>query len=166
MKRILAGASFVLTVLTVASFLQAQSHEASAARFVGEWVGLQTWATDNPPPNIHGPQPVSFKIELIDGKVVGVMMPFMGGSDGASFIDGHVVGQELKGSAVMGPPRLPTAAPPRRNPPRWKGFVNIDFTFVVAGGNNDELLGTADVRMEDVKWMTYKYELKKKRSRY
>jgi hypothetical protein len=147
------------------SALEAQNHALAASRFVGEWVGLQTWAIDNPPPNIHQPQPVTVRIEVLDEKVVGVIMPFMGGEDGASFVDGRVVDGELHGRGLIGPPRLPNSAPPSPNT-GWKESVSIEFSFVATGGSNDELIGTADVLMGEVPWMKYRYELKKKRSRY
>ena len=141
--------------------------DAAPSRFVGEWVGLQTWAIDNPPPNARDPQPVEIKIESIEGRLVGTITPFMGGSDGASFVDAKIVGEELKASGAMGPPRL--AASPggrgQRGATGWKAGVKVNLSLV-ANGNTNQLSGTADVLMGDAKWMKFKYELNRKRSRY
>jgi hypothetical protein len=164
MKRVLVCSSLALIASVFVSFPEAQTPPSAARRFVGEWVGLQTWDVENAPPNAQHPQPVTLVIEERDGRIVGTMTPFMGGSDGASFVDPQVVGEALKAHGAIGAPRLqPTAPAGGRG---WKGFVAIDFSFLVTGGSNDELAGTGDVMMGEVPWIKYKYELKKKRSRY
>ena len=145
----------------------ARGQDTSPERFVGIWVGTQTWSVENPPANAKTPQPVELKIELVDGKLIGVMTPFFGGSDGASFVGGQIVGEDLKAAGVMGQPPAPAAAGarPTRPPTGWKATVKVNFDFKVTGDRN-QLVGTADVLMGDVKWTTFKYELSKKRSRY
>ena len=144
----LIGLICVLILLT-----PARGQDISPERFVGIWVGKQTWSVENPPANATTPQPVELTIELVDGKLVGVMTPFFGGSDGARFAEGKIVGEDLRASAVMG------------RPTGWKATVKVNFDFKVTGDRN-QLVGTADVLMGDAKWTTFKYELSKKRSRY
>jgi hypothetical protein len=146
---------------------QSAVQNAAPARFVGEWVGLQTWAIADPPPNARDPQPVEIKIESIDGRLVGTITPFMGGSDGASFVDAQIAGEELKANGLIGPPRLaaPQGGRGQRGTTGWKGAVKLDFAFT-ATGNNNQLTGTVDVSMGDAKWMKFKYELNRKRGRY
>ena len=81
---------------------QAAAPDVSPTRFVGEWVGLQSWAIPDPPVNARDPQPVEIKIESIDGRLVGTLTPFMGGSDGANFVDATITGEELKASGSIG----------------------------------------------------------------
>ena len=136
----------------------------SAQAFVGTWVGTQSWAIDNPPPGARQDQPVSLTIDIVDGKVIGSMTPFMGGQDGATFTSAEIVGDELQASAMIGRPR-PVAGRGRRGaaPANWKDSTKIHFTF-----RNDGLAvtGTANVTLNDVRWLTFKYDLSKKRSRY
>jgi hypothetical protein len=173
------------------AFLQAaptpQRATVSPQAFVGTWVGTQRWAIANPPPGANEDQPVSITIELVDGKLTGTMTPFMGGDDGATFVDAQIVGDELQASAVFRSPRPAAGAvtggataktlvgedegeakvsPPSgrgRRGPTWKDATKIRFTF-----KNDglDLKGTADITMNDVKWLTFNYDLSKKRSRY
>jgi hypothetical protein len=133
--------------------------DASSARFEGTWVGFQTWSIDSPPTNAKTPQPVQLDIQAIDGKLVGVMTPFFGGSDGASFSDGRIIGERFEASGVMGQPSQ------TRPPSGWKTGVKINFDFTATGDKN-QLIGTAEVLMGDVKWTKFKYELSRKRSRY
>jgi hypothetical protein len=158
----------------------------SPQTFVGTWVGTQSWAIQNPPPGARPDQPVTLTIDLMDGKLVGSMVPFMGGQDGATFVESKIVGEELQVSAVVGRPRPATLAPPppangdegpqapapagrgrggRRGaqPPSWKDTAKIQFAFKNDGVN---LTGTADVMLGDVKWLKFNYDLSKKRSRY
>jgi hypothetical protein len=173
-----------------AALLQAapspQRATVSPQAFVGTWVGTQRWGIATPPPGANPDQPVSITIELVDGKLTGTMTPFMGGDDGATFVDARIVGDELQASAVFGRPRPPAGAPRgavateapaddegakpaapagrgRGRGPTWKDATKIQFTF-----KNDglDLNGTADVTLNDVKWLTFKYDLSKKRSRY
>jgi hypothetical protein len=148
----------------------------AASRFVGTWVGTQAWAIDTPPPGARQDQPVTLSIELVGGTLVGTMTPFMGGQDGATFLEAKIVGEELHVSAMVGKPRtargdeVPGGPPvvrgrtPRGLPPRsWKDPVQVTFIFKNDGVS---LTGTADVRMNDVPWLRFKYDLSKKRSRY
>jgi hypothetical protein len=131
----------------------AGAQQAMPSQFIGTWVGTQSWAIETPPPNAKTPQPVELTIESVDGKLVGVMTPFFGGSDGARFTDSQITGEQLKTTAVMG------------RPTGWKTTVRINFDFKSTGDRN-ALIGTADVFMGDTKWTTFKYELSRKRSRY
>jgi hypothetical protein len=143
----------------------AQGQDAPAARFIGEWVGLQTWAIADPPPNAGEAQPVELKIEMVEGRLVGTLTPFMGGSDGASFADAKITGEELKATGAMGAPRLAAQGARGRGATGWKAGVKVDFTLV-ASGNNNQMTGMVDVLMGDARWMKFKYELNRKRSRY
>ena len=162
MARVVFCALCILSVLT-----RALGQDASPSRFVGTWVGFQTWAIDNPPPNAKTPQPVELDIQLVDGKLVGVMTPFFGGSDGANFAESRIAGDDLQASGAMGPLPKPAEAGlrPNRPPAGWKATVKINFDFKVTADKN-QLVGTADVLMGDVQWTKFKYELSKKRSRY
>lgn len=132
-----------------------------AARFAGTWVGTQAWAIDDPPPGSSQDQAVTLEIEVVDGKIVGSMMPFLGGEEGATFVDARIVGEELHATAVVGRPRPQGAG--RRGGGGFKEATRIAFVFRNAGVT---MHGTADVRMGDVPWMTFRYELGKKRARY
>lgn len=123
------------------------------ARFVGTWVGVQSWAIANPPPGSRQDQPVTLVIDSADGTLRGTMTPFLGGEDGASIVDARIVGDELRASAVAGQARGRGGRPP----------VRIDFTFRNEGL---ALKGQADVKMGDVPWMKFDYDLSRKRSRY
>ena len=136
----------------------------SPAVFVGTWVGMQTWALENAPPSAKEPQPVTLTIDLVDGKLVGSMTPFFGGSDVAKIVEYKIVGDELQASAIVGqpPPATPDAAaqPPRRG---WTDGVKVNFLLKA---DRTDLTGTADILLGDVKWLKFKYELGKKRLRY
>jgi hypothetical protein len=162
-----AGVFLVMGACLAVALPQTPVSDASPTRFVGDWVGLQTWAIADPPVNARDPQPVEIKIESVDGRLVGTLTPFMGGSDGASFVDAVITGEELKASGAIGPPRLATAQGGRgqRGATGWKAPVKVDFNFT-ATGNSNQLTGTADVWMGAVKWTKFKYELNRKRSRY
>ena len=129
---------------------------ASPASFVGSWVGVQSWAVDNPPPSAKSPQPVTLNIDLVDGKLTGEM-PFFGGTDVATFVDTKIVGDELEASAVI--KKSATAAQRKV----WTDDVKITFHLKADKVN---MTGTADVLMGDVKWLQFKYELGKKRKIY
>jgi hypothetical protein len=136
------------------------------SRFVGTWVGTQAWAIADPPPGSRPDQPVTLVIEQVGDTLVGTMTPFMGGQDGATFTEVKIVGDELQAAAVVGKPR-PAAAPGRRGggggPGNWKDPIKVSFVFKNDGVN---LIGAADVTMGEVKWMKFRYDLSKKRSRY
>jgi hypothetical protein len=149
----------VLPVLLIAALALverplAQSSPAPAAplaRFVGTWVGTQGWAIPNPPPGSRQDQPVTLVIENVDGTLRGTLRPFLGGEDGATFAEAKVVGEELHALAVSG------------RGGRGRSQTTVSFTFT----NQGLLLkGTADVKMGGVPWMTFNYDLSRKRSRY
>ena len=154
--------------------------------FVGTWVGTQHWSIANPPPGVSTDQPVSLTIDVVDGKLTGTMTPFMGGEDGATFVEARIVGDVLQVSAAFGhlrpagaataaaaapalvseedggSPRKVPATPARRGP-TWKDTVTIQFAFT---SDRLDLKGTGDVMMNGVQWLSFNYDLSKKRSRY
>jgi hypothetical protein len=153
------AAAFGLSLLyALALFQAAPPQPVSPATFVGTWVGLQTVARNTSPGVVEG-QTVTMTIDLVDGRLTGTLAPFFGGSDGASFVDVRIVGEELRASAVVGRP----AAAGGRGTPAWKNDTRIQFTL---RADRTHLKGTADVEMDGVKWMQYDYDLEKKRSRY
>ncbi len=131
---------------------QTSAPTAAVSRFVGTWVGTQSWAIADPPPGSRQDQPVTLVIENTDGKLRGTMTPFLGGEDGATIVEAEVVGDELRASAVVG-----------RGRGGWKAPVRVAFTLRNEGL---ALKGTADVRMGEVPWMKFSYDLSRKRSRY
>ena len=139
---------------------QLQPAAVPAARFVGTWVGTQAWAIPNPPPGANNEQPVTLDLQLVDGRITGTMRPFLGGDDGATITEATIVGDELRATAVVGRPR-PAAG--RGGARGGNNATRIAFVF-----RNDgvKMTGTADVRMGDVPWTKFRYELGKKRSRY
>ena len=156
-SRVLARGS---CLVLCASVLSAQQ-PVPAARFEGTWVGTQAWAIENPPPGSRQDQPVTLELEVVDGKITGTMIPFLGGEDGATIVDATIVGEELRATAVAGQPRPQAAG--RRGGGGWKDPIRIAFVFKNAGV---KMTGTADVRMGDVPWMKFAYDLGKKRARY
>jgi hypothetical protein len=70
----------------------------------------------------------------------------------ATIVVAAIVGSELRATAVAGNGRG-----------GWKAPVRIAFVFT-----NEGLLlkGSAEVRMGDVPWITFGYDLERKRSRY
>lgn len=150
----------LLLLMAALALGQVQSAAVPAARFVGTWVGTQAWAIPNPPPGANNHQPVTLELQLVDGKITGTMRPFLGGDDGATITEATIVGEELRATAVVGRPR-PTAG--RGGGRGGNSATRIAFVF-----RNDgvKMTGTADVRMGDVPWTTFKYDLGKKRSRY
>jgi len=170
-------AIFALILALAAGPVRAQSTAVQPTRFAGTWVGTQAWAIANPPPGSRNDQPVTLTIDLVDGRIQGTMTPFFGGDDGVTFVDTTVVGDELHAKAVVGRPRPVAAsgdepAPPaaarggRRGGPQrnWKDAVDITFVFKSDGAV--QMSGTGDVMLGDVKWMSFRYDLSKKRSRY
>jgi hypothetical protein len=166
MSKVALGALLLFAVLQAPTLAQAPPASAQPAlplsRFVGTWVGTQAWAIADPPPGSRSDQPVTLVIELMGDKLMGTMTPFMGGQDGATFTDVKVVGEELQAAAVVGKPRA-AATGGRRGSANWKEPIKISFSFKNDGVN---LLGTANVTMNDVQWMKFRYDLSKKRSRY
>lgn len=170
MKHLLAATALVSAL--AASHLGAQQAPAQppaaaaaavpAARFAGTWVGTQAWAISNPPPGSSQDQPVTLEIQVVDGKITGMMKPFLGGEEGATFIDASIVGEELHATAVVGRPR-PQVAGRRGGGAGWKDPIRIAFVFKNNGVN---MQGKADVQMGEVPWMTFSYDLGKKRARY
>ena len=164
-----AGAlAFVLLVQAAPPTPQAT---VSAQTFVGTWVGTQRWAIETPPPGARQDQPVALTLELAGGKIIGTLTPFMGGQDGATIVDSEIIGDELRATAVVGRPRPGAGdAPAGRGrgargaaPANWKDGTRIQL---VLKNDGVALTGTADVTLNDVKWLTFTYDLSKKRSRY
>lgn len=129
-------------------------------RFAGTWVGTQAWAIENPPPGSRQDQPVTLDLAVVDGRITGTMKPFLGGEDGATLVDATIVGEELRATAVVGRPRTGGRGGGRGN---WKDPIQVSFVFT---GDALTLTGTGEVKMGDVPWMTFTYDLSKKRSRY
>jgi hypothetical protein len=156
------GALLLLLLLPLPVLAQQAPPTVQPIRFAGTWVGTQRWTIANPPPGARQDQPVTLTIEVVDGKVAGTMKPFLGGEDGATIVEATIVGDELRASAIVGRPRAESG---RRGggPPGWKDPVRVAFVF-----KNDGLsvTGSANVMMGDVPWMTFAYDLSKKRSRY
>lgn len=160
----------IVAVLIVASAVSLTLQEERAQRavtvqsFVGTWVGTQRWADDIKGPGPAEEQEVTLTIEEFNGKLVGSLTPFFGGSDGASFGNGDLAGEELKATGRIGQPKPGEPVAESRNQPRtWKGQTQIAFAFDVDRNN---LKGTADVTLNGVKWLRFNYDLSKKRSRY
>jgi hypothetical protein len=160
----------IIAVLIVASAVSLTLQEERAQRavtlqsFVGTWVGTQRWADDIKGPGPAEEQEVTLMIEEFNGKLVGSLTPFFGGSDGASFGNGDLAGEELKATGRIGQPKPGEPVAESRNQPRtWKGQTQIAFAFDVDRNN---LKGTADVTLNGVKWLRFNYDLSKKRSRY
>src|ERR1700687_1374180 len=114
---------------------------ATPSSFVGTWVGVQTWAIDDPSPGAKEEQEVTLTIDEFGGKLVGTLTPFFGGSDGASFVHGELVGGELRAAGRFGQPRAGEPAAESRNQPRgWKEATRIQFAF---SADRNSLKGTA-----------------------
>lgn len=165
-RSVIVAAGLVITVACLASLgLSAQDQAPAsvppavpAARFVGTWVGTQSWAIPNPPPGSNNEQQVTLELELVEGQITGRMTPFFGGEDGATILEATIVGEELRAIAVPGRGRAGGAG--RRG---GGNQTRITFVFRV---NGVEMDGKADVRMGDVPWTTFSYRLGKKRNRY
>ena len=71
--------SAVYTLYLLAILQAPPAPTVSASRFAGTWVGVQSWAIEKAPPGALENQPVTLTLEMVDGKLVGTMMPFMGG---------------------------------------------------------------------------------------
>ena len=128
------------------------------ASFVGTWVGTQTWAVDNPPPNAQGEQLVELTIEMVDGRLTGSMNPWFGGEDGATFTKVSIVGEELLASATIGK----RVEPDQRARRDWKSRVTIEFRFKTQP--NQRLVGTAAVIFDTTQWTRFQYDLGMKRA--
>ena len=178
MKNAIHGVAIALMALA-SSAPQAQTNPSQQS-FVGTWVGTQSWAMETPPPGANQQQPVSIKIEIVDGKLTGTMAPFMGGEDGVVFSDATMVGEELHATAVFGnpnPDQVPVvedasdqqgdfkivASNGRSRKQPWKETVRVDFIFKNEG---IDMKGIATVSMNDMKWLSFNYDLSKKRTRY
>ena len=160
----LVPATLLITTLLSAAILTGQEPPVQPARFAGTWVGTQAWALKNPPPGASRDQAVTLSLEVVDGKVVGTIVPFLGGEDGATIVDSVIVGDELRATAVVGRPR-PSQAAGRRGggPPNWKDPIKVSFVLRNEGVT---MTGTADVQMDDVPWLKFNYQLGLKRNRY
>jgi hypothetical protein len=155
------SAGFLWSILILLGQAPPAAQNATPDTFVGTWVGTQSWAIENPSPSAREDQAVELKIDLVDGKLDGFMNPWFGGSDGATFIQTGIEGDQLKATAIVGKPLAPGARGQRGN---WKSSVKIYFSF--KSDFKDSLAGTADVMMNDVKWLKFNYTLSRKRSRY
>src|SRR6185436_17401300 len=166
MKNLVFSACSAFSALIVV-FAPVQAQEpatVSPQSFVGTWVGVQTWAVDKPSPGAKEEQEVTLTVEELNGKLIGSLTPFFGGSDGASFVDGELVGDRLQASGRLGQPRAGEQVAESRNQPRgWKDAARIQFAF---SADRNNLKGTADIQLNVVKWLKFKYDLSKKRSRY
>ena len=100
-------------------------------------------------------------IDRVKDKLVGTIVPFFGGRDGASFTDADVAGDELHTIAVIGPLQPPGAEP--RAPSDWRSRVRIRLDLTQEGMT---LRGRAEVSMDGARWIAYQYELSRKRPRY
>jgi hypothetical protein len=149
-----------LLILAGIAGAQVQPAAVPAARFVGTWVGTQAWAIPNPPPGANNEQPVTLELQAVDGKITGTMRPFLGGDDGATITEATIVGDELRATAVVGRPR------PAAGRGGGRGGSNATRIAFVFRNDGVKMTGTADVRMGDVPWTKFKYDLGKKRSRY
>ena len=142
----------------------------SAQTFVGTWVFTQKWVIEDAPPGARQDQPVALALEFAGGKIVGTLTPFMGGQDGATIVDAEIVGDELRAIAVVGKPRAGDSAAGGRGrgargaaPANWKDGTRIQL---VLKNDGVAMSGTADVTLNDVKWLKFTYDLSKKRTRY
>jgi len=155
--------SFLTFLYVVLVQAPAPPQPVSQGTFVGTWVGLQTVA-NNTSPGVQQPQTVTMTIDIVDGNLTGTLTPFFGGSDGATFVDVKIVGEELRASAIVGKPAAPGGAGGRgAGPASWKGDTKIQFTLKA---DRTRMKGTGEVALSGVKWMQYDYDLEKKRSRY
>jgi hypothetical protein len=149
--------SLLITVVAVHANAQAPTAEppVPASRFVGTWVGTQSWAIADPPPGSRQDQPVTLVVDIADGKLHGALTPFLGGEEGAIFSEGTIVNGELHAVATVGRPGEPGLG--------WKRPIRVTLTFRSEGV---DLKGDAAVTMNGVPWMKFRYDLGKKRSRY
>ena len=96
MKKIFACFACSALIVVSAGSIGAQDDRAQKTvtlqSFVGTWVGTQKWADDIKSPGPAEEQEVVLTIEEFNGKLVGSLTPFFGGSDGASFGNGDLVG--------------------------------------------------------------------------
>src|ERR1043166_6117158 len=84
----------VITFATVLAQEPRATQTVTPANYVGTWVGVQRWAADVKSPGPTQEQEVTLIIDEFNGKLVGTMTPFFGGSDGASFGNGELAGDE------------------------------------------------------------------------
>jgi len=164
LRKLVSACSALYFVLVLAHAQEQPTQTVSLQRFVGTWVGVQTWAIDNPSPGAKEEQEVTLTVDEVNGKLVGSMTPFFGGSDGVSFVDGEIVGDTLQANGKLGQPRAGEPAAESRNQPRgWKDAARIQFAF---SADRNNLKGTADIQLNGVKWLKFNYDLSRKRSRY
>ena len=129
-------------------------------------------------------QPVSLTIDLVDGKLFGTMTPFLGGDDGATFVERGDCRQSVAGAGdgrQSHVRRQPDGVCRRRRsaggaaaggrggrragaPLGWKEQSKIQFD-VQARRRQPHRHG-ATCMLGDVKWLKFNYDLSKKRSRY
>jgi hypothetical protein len=175
-----AACMTILAAVISGTAPQAQTAAVPMQTFVGTWVGTQGWAIATPPPGANPEQPISVQIDIVDGKLTGTLTPFMGGEDGVVFTEATIVGDQLRAAAVFGNPN-PDHAPVtedagdqqgdfkivpsngRSRKQAWKEAINVTFIFTASGVN---MKGTGEVTMDEMKWLSFNYDLSKKRARY
>jgi hypothetical protein len=89
-------------------------------------------------------------IGTLNGKINGLMTPFLGSAEGATFADGRIVGNQLRANAMIGAPKS------TRDPYDWKDSVEIAFVFTLEG---NELAGTANLILNETPWLKLEYRL-------
>src|SRR5947207_559717 len=127
-----ACSALIVVVVPLLAQEPRATQSVTPASYVGTWVGMQRWAADVKSPGPAEEQEVTLTIEEFNGKLVGTMTPFFGGSDGASFGNGELAGDELRATGKLGQPRAGEPVAESRNQPRnWKGATSIQFAFNV-----------------------------------
>jgi hypothetical protein len=164
LRKFISACSALYVVLVLVHAQAPAEGTVPLQAFVGTWVGTQRWASDVKSPGAVEEQEVTLTLDEFNGKLVGSLTPFFGGSDGVTFLDGELVGGELRATARFGQPRAGEPAAESRNQPRgWKDATRIQFAF---SADRNNLKGTADIQLNGVKWLKFNYDLSKKRSRY
>jgi hypothetical protein len=134
----------------------------SPATFAGTWVGLKQVANNTLTRRTEA-QTVTLTIEVVDGKLVGTLTPFLAATTAPRSSTTEIVGEELRASAIVGKPPRCRRRRGKRAGSSWKSDTRIRFTLKA---DRTRMKGAADVELSGVKWMQYNYDLEKKRSRY
>ena len=160
----------------LAIFVMGQAGPAPSLQ--GQWVGTQSWAIENPPPAIQGDhEGVRLILELKDGQLQGLLVPFLGGVDGAVFYGAQFEDGGFSASARIGPEPdfasstdLPELVPQneggedpdgRSAPGSWKQSLAVLLEFEQT--DVDHLVGLATVKMGEVDWLKFSYDLERQR---